>query len=380
MTDSALRLALRLLKNGVRYRFQHIAGKPGMPQALSLEVTHDCIARCIMCNIWKIPDTVPNLSIPEWRELLSSGLFSDLRELDVTGGEPFIREDLTDLFDAICELKQKNLRFLQSIAITTNGLLTDRVLKATEKILPALRKEGLDLVVVVAMDAVGELHNRIRNYKHAGSKVRKTIEDLCKLKEAHPNMIVGLKTTILPLNINELSRILAFAESRGLFIIISPCIMTEGRYLNLDRTENLAFSHEDIEKMIAFFSSDQFRWSFHAESLIDFLKTGVMKKPCSCGFNYLFVRSNGELFLCPLIKESVGKVTTADVSELFFSSKANAIRKKIGKFPQCRTCTEPGLERYALPYEGFRYLKLFLKSDRDEFRQLHEHIGLNKFL
>jgi hypothetical protein len=72
MTDSALKLALRLLKNGIRFRFQHIAGKPDRPQALSPEVTHDGIARCIMCNLWKIPDKIPNLSIPEWRELLNS--------------------------------------------------------------------------------------------------------------------------------------------------------------------------------------------------------------------------------------------------------------------------------------------------------------------
>jgi len=106
MTDSALKFALRLFKNGIRFRYQHVSGKTGMPQALSLEVTHDCIARCIMCNIWKIPGQVPNLSVPEWRGLLSSELFSDVRELDVTGGEPYMRDDLSDLFDAFCEFKQ----------------------------------------------------------------------------------------------------------------------------------------------------------------------------------------------------------------------------------------------------------------------------------
>ena len=374
-----LKLVLRLIKNGIRFRCRQFSGKPSMPQALSLEVTHDCIARCIMCNIWKIPEAVPNLPISGWKELLSSELFSDVRELDVTGGEPFIRDDLTEFFDTICELKYKNLKSLQSIAVTTNGLLTDRVVTATGKILSALRKEGLDLVVVCAMDAVGEIHNRIRNVKNAWSKVSMTIEELGRLRNEHSNLILGLKSTILPLNIDELSKILAFAESRKLFVIISPCIFTEGRYLNLDRTADLAFSREDIDKMIVFFSSDRFRWNFHAESLINFFKTGVMKKPCSCGFNYLFVRSNGEVFLCPLIKESVGNVTTTDVSELYHSTKANAIRKKIGKFPQCRSCTEPGLERYSLPYEGFQYLKLCLKMDRNGFRQLHEHLGMNKY-
>ena len=86
------------------------------------------------------------------------------------------------------------------------------------------------------------------------------------------------------------------------------------------------------------------------------------------------------MFLCPLIKESIGNITTSDVSDLFFSSQAAKIRKKIGKFAHCRMCTEPGLERYALPYEGFQYLKLLLKMGKDEFFLLHDHMGLNKYL
>ena len=93
MADSALTLALRLLKNGIRFRWQRIAGKTGKPQALSLEITHECVARCVMCNIWKIPPDVSDLSVTQWIGLLSSDLFADIRELDITGGEPFIRDD-----------------------------------------------------------------------------------------------------------------------------------------------------------------------------------------------------------------------------------------------------------------------------------------------
>jgi MoaA/NifB/PqqE/SkfB family radical SAM enzyme len=235
-------------------------------------------------------------------------------------------------------------------------------------------------VVVCALDAVGELHNRIRNYPDAWSKVSKTLEELTLLRDRHSNLIVGLKTTILPLNIDELSKISEFADHKGLFTIISPCIITEGRYLNPDRAEDLSFNREDIEKMIDFFSSNQNRWDFHANSLIDFFKTGTMKKPCSCGFNYFFIRSNGEMFLCPLIQESVGNITQKDISDLFFSNKANVIRRRIGRLPQCQVCTEPGLERYSLPYEGFQYLKLFFKMGSDEFFQLHYYLGLDKYM
>jgi len=131
--------------------------------------------------------------------------------------------------------------------------------------------------------------------------------------------------------------------------------------------------------MIDFFSNDQFRSSFHADALIDFFETGTMKKPCSCGFNYFFVRSNGEMYLCPLIKDSVGNITTTAVSDLYMSNQAAQIRKKIGKLTQCRTCTEPGLERYALPCEGFHYLKLMLKMGKTKFSLLHDHMGLDKY-
>ena len=106
-------------KHALRFQYLKRTGKPGKPHALSLEVTHDCVARCVMCNIWKISREVPNLTVPQWIELLSSEVFSDIRELDITGGEPFIRDDLVDLFYGICDLKRNNFPGLRSVAVTT---------------------------------------------------------------------------------------------------------------------------------------------------------------------------------------------------------------------------------------------------------------------
>jgi MoaA/NifB/PqqE/SkfB family radical SAM enzyme len=379
MANDATRLAIRLLRNGIRFQYLKNTGKPGRPQALSLEITHECIARCIMCNIWQIPRDVPNLPADQWVKLLSSDLFADLRELDITGGEPFIKKDLPDLFAGICELKKTSLKALKSIAVTTNGLLTEQVLAHTEKILPKLEKKNLELVMVCAMDAVGNIHDKIRNYKNAWSKVNETIEGLVKLKEKHPNLIIGLKTTILPINIDELEKIARYAGSKGLFTIISPCIITKARYLNSDRVNRLVFSEKDIEKMIQFYQSEMFQWSYHTETLVHYFKTGIMKKPCSCGFNYFFARSNGDLFLCPLINHSIGNIGETPATELYLSEKASRFRRRVGHYPECRQCTEPGLERYALPFEGFTYLSIFLRMGKEKFLQLHRHMGLDKY-
>ena len=379
-TGSGLQIALRLFKNGLHFQYLKRTGKPGKVQALSLEVTHRCIARCMMCNIWKIPREVPDLSMEDWLHLLSSDLFFDLRELDITGGEPFLRKDLPDLFQGICELKQGNLRRLQSIAVTTNGFLTQRVLEYTEEILRTLRERDLDLVMVCAMDAVGPTHEKIRNYKDAWAKVDGTIKGLKTLRERYPNLIIGLKTTILPINVDELENIAHYADTNGLFTIISPCIITRGRYLNNELENDLAFSARDMGKMIGFYRSQRFRWSFHGDSLVRFFETGIMKKPCSCGFNYFFVRSNGEVHLCPLIAMGAGNIQKRSIEDIFGSEDASRIRRKIGRFPECRQCTEPGLERYSLPYEGFTYLFLMLKMGNRAFLQLHRHMGLDKYM
>jgi len=377
MNRTSSRLAFALAKNALRYRLLKLTGKRGVPQALSLEVTHRCIAKCIMCNIWKIPSSVQDLPVEQWLSFLSSPLFGDLRELDITGGEPFLREDLVDLVDGLMQLDLKKLR---SIAITTNALLGNRVVEQAENILRKLGSRSIDLVIVCAMDAVGDLHERIRNFKGAWIKLNETIQGLMRLRETYPGLILGLKTTVLPMNVDELDAIVRYADDRGLFTIISPCIITGGRYLNLNRAEDLTFQSTAIEKMKRFYQGQTSRWIYHGERLVEFFDTGEVKKPCSCGFNYLFVRSTGDVLLCPLIDSSVGNIRTTRVEDMLDSSKASRFRRRIGKHPSCRGCTEPGLERYALPYEGLAYLFLLLRLGRTRFLDLHEHMGLDKYI
>jgi MoaA/NifB/PqqE/SkfB family radical SAM enzyme len=70
---------MRLIKNGIRFRYQHYTGRADRPAAASFEITHDCIAKCVMCNIWKIPPQVPNLSVDQWLQILASPLFESKR-------------------------------------------------------------------------------------------------------------------------------------------------------------------------------------------------------------------------------------------------------------------------------------------------------------
>jgi len=369
----------QLVKNGIWFRYLRASGKMQKPRAVSLEVTHQCIAKCIMCNIWRIPRDTPLLSADEWLALMSHDLFTDLVELDITGGEPFLRADLADLLAAVCRLKKRHLASLKSIAVTTNGFLSRRILDESRKILFEARREGIDLVMVCAMDAVGEVHDAVRRYPGGWCKVDQTIQGLKGLRDDFSNLIIGLKTTVLPVNVGQLDAVVQYAEKNDLFTIISPCIVTKGRYLNPDRAEDLAFTPEQVHEMARFFQKEASKWSFHENCLVRYFQTGRMKKPCSCGFNYFFIRSQGELLPCPLINSSPGNVTQTAIEELLASKEAVRIRRHVGRFPECRYCTEPGLERYSLPYEGWTYLSLLPKMGRKRFLEMHHHMGLDKY-
>jgi molybdenum cofactor biosynthesis enzyme MoaA len=123
-----IRTVRKLLFNALRYRLLKYSGHPHPLEAISLEVTHRCICRCQMCNIWQIPKSRPDLPLSDWINLLSSPGLHRLRELDITGGEPFLREDLAELIKWICRSKPDYFPRLKTLAITTNGLLTDKML------------------------------------------------------------------------------------------------------------------------------------------------------------------------------------------------------------------------------------------------------------
>jgi MoaA/NifB/PqqE/SkfB family radical SAM enzyme len=373
------RLLLTLALRAGRYRLLKASGRPGRIEALSMEVTRRCVAQCVMCNIWRMRPESPELEAADWLNLLENPVFSRLKELDITGGEPFLRSDMVDLLLGVGRLKTTHLGRLCSVAITTNGLLTDKVLKDVGRVIAPLEEAGVALVFACGCDAVNATHDRIRNFAGAWERLSATLEGLLALRRKHPSLILGIKTTVTRFNIDELDAICRYADERGLFTIVSPFIITANRYNNVGRQTDLDFSPRDLQKLRDFYHTPRFQWNYYRNELLRFLESGRMIKPCSAGFNYLFVRSTGELYACPIIDNLLGNVKDTPIEDLLRSTAAARFRRNILKFPECRECTEPGLERYALPFEGSHYLRQYARLGRAGFQSLHRHLGLDKY-
>ena len=126
------------------------------PISLVHFVTNRCNARCSFCFIdFDDPETFSGeLTINEI-EMITKKLGTTLKNVNLTGGEPFARKDFTDIADLYF---QNTL--INSIFVTSNGSLPNR----TQKFLEHLTKKhpGRQILFQFSIDTFPNEHNRIR--------------------------------------------------------------------------------------------------------------------------------------------------------------------------------------------------------------------------
>jgi MoaA/NifB/PqqE/SkfB family radical SAM enzyme len=326
-----------------------------------------------MCNIWKKSKESPDIkslemSKGEITDLLSRPLFSELIELDLTGGEPHLRDDLVDIVNTISGRKSLFYPKLRTIIIASNGLLHQRIISNYAKILESLRGTNIDLVSVTSIDGIGGTHDLIRGTSGSFTLATKTIDSLLELSKEYPNLFIGIKTTVLPHNIHELNNILDFALERGLFHIISPVFFTEGRFSNTDKKEELALKPAQYQELLKFYNTHQLETGYFYSRARNFLAAGQKQWACTALYNYLYIEFDGKVYSCELIAEPIGDVRKQDIESIWTGPVAGHWRRRIGKFERCHACIEPGAIRYSAHAEGLNYLRFLMKLGRRKYQ------------
>jgi MoaA/NifB/PqqE/SkfB family radical SAM enzyme len=360
-----LQTAGRLLWNGLKFRYHTLKNEPLSPRVMSLALTNRCNSHCIMCNIWKRSrsDDIKSLELSYQKiaGILSLPLLAELVELDLTGGEPYLREDLADIVLEVARLRKNgSLPKLRSIIVTTNGLLGRQIVSSQRRMLGGLSGTGIDLVSVHSMDGIGETHDIIRGTKQAFELADGTISQLVELRKEYPGYFIGIKTTILPQNIHALDDILDYALARNLFHIISPVFFTEARFKNAEKRSELMLGPAEYEEVLRFYRRDELRSTYFYATARGSLAAGRRKWACTALHNYLYIDFDGRVYPCEMISEPIGDLKTQSVESIWNGKLADQWRRRVGKIKPCHVCVEPGAIRYSACTEGFNYLKFLL--------------------
>ena len=314
-----------------------------MPINFTVSVTNKCNARCKTCNVWRIYEKEPSLSKSELDAEEFARIFENIGKnaywFTLSGGEPFIRKDIVEIYDALVHYCSPNI-----INIPTNATVPNRIEKKVREFLEIDNKSAL--IVNLSLDGVGSLHDEIRGVKGNFEALTSTYERLKALQPDFENFRVGVHTVVSIYNINHLADIYDFV--RGLNPKPDSHIfeVAEERVeLNTIGSE-ITPSHKSFSKAFTplreriksdylkgdFLSriTQSFRQEYY-EMVEKILVERRQVIPCYAGFASCQISPYGDVWACCVLAQSLGNLreTNFDFYELWHSEKAKEIRASI---------------------------------------------------
>ncbi|MBU2637749.1 MAG: radical SAM protein [Nanoarchaeota archaeon] len=302
----------------------------GKPRKLILFVTSQCNLRCEHCFNWK------NLNIEELssNKLESfSNMLGKLDLLSISGGEPFLREDLLQ----ICGFFIKN-NSLRNVGIPTNGQLKGKILSFCNAFLKTYK--DVNLSIYLSLDGPPEIHDVIRGKKGAYALVLETYKALVSLKK-NKHFRLFLTTTLTNFNINHISKLLDLVKKEFPDIDFHSFEIMRGN----PRNQNYASpSLDQLNKIKPFIFESYKSHSFYKnktlsffvrymkiyilETYIKILKTKKQPFTCYAPNLHLVLDEKGNVYFCELTP-AIGNIKALNLKNILDSNKAKSIFKSI---------------------------------------------------
>jgi len=334
MLKKSAKYTAKGVSSGLKYRFRKNQNIHQSPTFMIYQMTNNCNSRCMMCNIWK-KESKGEMSAKELKENINKKMFQKLRWINLTGGEPFVRDDILEIVRVL-----NTLPMLEGIAIPTNGYLTDRIVKNIKEILSFLTKNRF-LSVTLSIDGFEKTHDKIRGVSGAYKKVTKTLKELKKIKTKYPNFNVGVQPTISKLNLDEALDFYKYMKKQAGSVGFAVMVTSEGYYSNEE--SSIALSKKDkvkVAKILRIAAKNDPQYAFYYSKLIRLFKTGEREFGCLAGYLTFFMDPYGNISPCPVLscnnKYKFGNVTEGDV---WFTKNASRIKKDLKNEEICDSCS-----------------------------------------
>lgn len=343
-----------------------------LPIDCVLAITYNCNARCVMCDIWKIKG-FPELPVAEFAKLPST-----LRDINISGGEPFLRQDLPEIVAVVAKACPK-----ARIVISTNAFLTDLVIKQMKKIL----KIKPDIGVAISIDGIDEMHDEMRGIPEG---FRKDMETLRQLKElGMTNLRLGF--TITERNVKHLKRVYDLTRQMNIQFTHSFAQSSEfyfGGKTNTDfqglsdesLTEGMALATEDsnrVSGMLREILREQYayiikselrgwnlkRWAraYFAFGMYNFISSHNPVMSNAPGRDFFFLDPNGVIFPSVVHNFRMENIRSINsVADFWCSDTAEKVRRQVdnSKVPVWMICTA----RTAIKKHPLRVLAWIIKN------------------
>jgi len=307
------------------------------PYKLNFAVTYRCNSRCKNCGIWRKP-LQNELSLPEIEKFAKENRFFSW--VNLTGGEPFLRNDLYD----ICLTFSKSAD-IYLLNITTNGFDPSRVARTTEKIASL----GIPrTMVVVSLDGPKKTHESARGLPGSWDNALETFRALKELEKSTKGFKTLLGYTILPENMGK------FAETVRSVRRIVPGTKTEDFHVNIFHVSPHYYSNSgerpkestikdviNIKKIKSGCPSSMMAVieNIYLDLASKFLLDERIPVPCKVLSSSVFLDPTGDVFPCTIYNRRIGNIREMRLRDMLVSERS-ALHNIDKKCPQCWTPCE----------------------------------------
>jgi len=283
-----------------------------------------------MCNIWKHP-TLPSEEVP--LETLAK-IPAGVDYLNLTGGEPTLRNDLIEIVDLLYPKAMQ-------LEISSNGL-------HPEKIEPIIKKYP-DVKIRFSLEGFEETNNKIRGEENGFNT---KVNGLLKLKELGGTDL-GFAITIQDENIDELVELFQFSEKNGFELATS----TLHNGFQFHKGDNIPYDRLRIAKGIEELISAQLRSPSIKSWFRGYLNLGLIEKVlghkrllrCTAGTDFVFIDPWSDLYACNVRPDlKFGNLEKSSWNEVMHSNTSNEILDKVYHCQQ--NCWMVGSAKTAMRY------------------------------
>lgn len=281
------------------------------PLMLTLGITNKCIFFCRHCGNNSGPKSDVAIGLKKIKEIIDECGRMGVLKLTLTGGEPFVRDDI---FEIISYAKEK----IPRVGVTSNGALISKDV--------AQKLADCDISLVkISLDGLKNFHDKYRSYSGAYESACLAIKYL-KAR----NIEVRVQSTLCKKNKNDLLKLLAITGGLGVDVYTIVPLSPIGRASVEDMLSPIEF-RAFIERFVGQVKNLTYKTVYQIRPVFDLninleLKTLSIKYKCEALKNTIEIQANGDIIPCSFFNLKLGNIYQDKLREVWHNQKTNKVR------------------------------------------------------
>ena len=291
-----------------------------LPTDISIITTYRCPMQCMMCNIWKNPTAKAKEITPGELEMLP-----DFKFVNITGGEPFVREDLEEIIEVM-------FRKSPRIVISTSGWFDDRVIALARK----YPRIGIRISIEGMRDKNDELRGRPGGFDKGVGILREL--KAMGLKDIGFGITVSNHNSADMLHLYDLSKELGMEFATAAFHNSFYFHKYDNVITNTDEvTDNFC---RLIDAQLKEHSPKSWFRAYFNMGLVNYVNGGRRLLPCEAGSVNCFLDPYGEIYPCNGMEQDKWKLSMGNIrsgksfEEIWNSPEADEVRRHVATCPK----------------------------------------------